>query len=84
MLKTLTSPNIFRLISFSSVFLVRTTGVVVGVDVVVSVTFDGTLVEFAAVNDSFAIRLAVAESGTMLLLIIAVICLIADAVSLIA
>ena len=84
MLKTLTSPNIFRLISFSSVFLVRTAGVVVGVDVVVSVPFDGTLVEFAAVNDSFVIELAVTESGTMLLLMMAVICLIADAVSLIA
>lgn len=55
-----------------------------GVDVVVSVPFDETLVAFPAVNDSFVIELTVAESGTMLLLMMAVICLIADAVSLIA
>lgn len=83
MLKSLTRPSTFRLINFCKPSLVKVgCVVVVGASVafrlVVSLLFD-----CEAIKDAFVIVLWVAESGAILLLIMSLICLIADFVSLI-
>lgn len=89
MLKSLTRPNTFLLINFCNPSLVKVgCVVVVGASVVVSVAFRlvalvSLFVDCGAIKDAFVIVFWVAESGAILLLIMSLICLIADFVSLI-
>lgn len=89
MLNNLTRPKTFLLISFCSPFLVKTkfawvvvSGEVVDVSVALPVAFPVILAEPIAVK-ALVIEACVAESGAILLLMISLICLIADLVSLI-